>query len=213
MIEYLQSNKLTIEKFAKKIGCTFVTIIKAKKGIPISASIASKIRQITKGEVSPSVSNVGRKKGFVVKNPVPHFKHELSHTKEYRIWVRMRRCCYNEKFCQYKSYGAIGVTVCLEWRNDPAKFLEDMGPIPNGYKSLVLAQDAMEFNKDTCTWEYDARGKIRTTQKTRRKPKDKRTHHKTKTTPKNTVKIKQLQFNENMDVEEVLELPVKNKKE
>lgn len=44
--------------------------------------------------------------------------HGLSKTKLYRIWVAMKRRCYETKNSHYKNYGARGVMVCQEWISD-----------------------------------------------------------------------------------------------
>lgn len=36
--------------------------------------------------------------------------------KEYDIWMRMIKKCYDTSDYQYMTYGGAGVTVCLEWR-------------------------------------------------------------------------------------------------
>lgn len=41
--------------------------------------------------------------------------------------------CYNPSYRGYRYYGGRGITVCDEWRNDQAAFVEYMGPRPKGY--------------------------------------------------------------------------------
>lgn len=43
--------------------------------------------------------------------------HGLSKHPLFRVWTGMKSRCYNEKMDNYEYYGAIGVTVCDEWRN------------------------------------------------------------------------------------------------
>src|SRR5215469_3862913 len=43
----------------------------------------------------------------------PVYKHPL-----YPIWVSMKQRCYNQKHADYHNYGARGVIVCDEWKND-----------------------------------------------------------------------------------------------
>lgn len=50
--DYLDSNGIKYTSFAKKIGVTLSTIYNIFKGNDIRLSIAIKIHQITKGEVS-----------------------------------------------------------------------------------------------------------------------------------------------------------------
>jgi len=49
----------------------------------------------------------------------------------YSCWSQMKARCFNKKNIGYKNYGARGIIVCDEWKNDFKKFLEDMGERPN----------------------------------------------------------------------------------
>lgn len=42
----------------------------------------------------------------------------------YRIWHCMKDRCYNSNSPEYKWYGAIGVTICDEWKDNPKAFCE-----------------------------------------------------------------------------------------
>lgn len=50
-------------------------------------------------------------------------KRGLSRTVEHQSWVSMNRRCYETTNKSYPDYGAKGVTVCDEWRNDFFAFL------------------------------------------------------------------------------------------
>ena len=43
--------------------------------------------------------------------------HGFSGTRLYTVWKQMKKRCYNQHDPVYKHYGALGVTVCDEWRN------------------------------------------------------------------------------------------------
>jgi hypothetical protein len=51
----------------------------------------------------------------------------LSTTREYNIWSKMRLRCYYELNPNYRYYGGIGTYVCQRWRDSFLAFLEDMG--------------------------------------------------------------------------------------
>ena len=51
---------------------------------------------------------------------------------EYGTWCAMKNRCYNPSTKSYQNYGARGITVCDEWRDDFAQFLKDMGRRPPG---------------------------------------------------------------------------------
>lgn len=77
--------------------------------------------------------------------------HGMENSPEYRIWVDMRRRCYNPKRPDYRNYGARGITVCEEWREDFAAFYRDMGPRPDG-KTLDRLNNDGPYEKRNCVW-------------------------------------------------------------
>lgn len=68
--------------------------------------------------------------------------------------------CYNEKDAEYKWYGAKGVTICNEWKNNPKAFIE--WSINNGWKKgLHIDKDILcnklgihpgIYSPETCQW-------------------------------------------------------------
>lgn len=48
--------------------------------------------------------------------------HGLSHTRHYKKWVSMKRRCYDVNDPHYKNYGARGIRVCDNWKNDFTSF-------------------------------------------------------------------------------------------
>src|SRR5580700_3969775 len=48
--------------------------------------------------------------------------HGSSDTRLYRIWAGMCARCENPNNMRFKDYGARGISVCQEWRDDFAKF-------------------------------------------------------------------------------------------
>lgn len=56
-----------------------------------------------------------------------YYKHPL-----YNIWVMMLKRCYKSWCKNYKNYGARGIMVCDEWRNNVVSFIE--WSEKNGYK-------------------------------------------------------------------------------
>jgi hypothetical protein len=92
--------------------------------------------------------------------------HGLSKTKLYRIWADIITRCYNENSDGYKDYGARGIYMSDEWRNDFAAFYRDMA---NGYQK-GLEIDRIEVNgpysKENCRWvthKVNSRNKRNTT--------------------------------------------------
>lgn len=69
---------------------------------------------------------------------------------EYTVWVTMRERCNNPNCKGYKNYGGRGIRVCDEW-DDFFKFMEDMGPRPEGY-SIDRVDNEKGYSKGNCKW-------------------------------------------------------------
>lgn len=46
------------------------------------------------------------------------YKHGMSGTRIYRIWMAMKRRCLNKNDDYYYNYGGRGITICNEWLGD-----------------------------------------------------------------------------------------------
>ena len=60
------------------------------------------------------------------------------------IYHAMMNRCYNSSDKSYARYGARGVTVCDEWKNDIAKFIKDFKTLP-GYDDWLVAPDDCKY--------------------------------------------------------------------
>ena len=79
--------------------------------------------------------------------------HGLSRHPLNRIWRAIRERCYDEKHISYKWYGAKGVTVCEEWRNNFMSFYN--WAICNGYKNGLLIdriKNELGYSPNNCKW-------------------------------------------------------------
>lgn len=65
----------------------------------------------------------------------------------YWVWAGIKNRCYCESSKAYKHYGAKGVTVCEEWKNDFSAFRT--WAKENGYRS-GLSIDRINVNGDYC---------------------------------------------------------------
>lgn len=73
-------------------------------------------------------------------------KHPL-----YAIYRGMLNRCYDKKHKGYRYYGAKGITVCAEWKNDFWAFVRDMGTRPENH-SLDRKDGRLGYYKDNCKW-------------------------------------------------------------
>lgn len=74
-------------------------------------------------------------------------KHQLLKHPLYAKWSDMKKRCYNSNVDRYKSYGALGITVCDEWKNDFLNFFN--WSIENGWKPK-LTIERIDVYKNYC---------------------------------------------------------------
>ena len=62
--------------------------------------------------------------------------------------------CYNPKDHSYRNYGARGIKVCSQWKNNPLQFFIDMGPKPEPKVRYALdrVDPDKDYSPDNCRW-------------------------------------------------------------
>lgn len=50
--------------------------------------------------------------------------HGLTKTKAYKAWLCIKQRCYYKSNISYKYYGARGIKMCDEWKNNPVAFCD-----------------------------------------------------------------------------------------
>lgn len=80
-----------------------------------------------------------------------HWRNPKSESREKYAYSNMMARCHNPKNNRYKDYGAKGLLVCDEWRNNFRQFYKDMGDCPSGYQ-IDRIDNTKGYTKENCRW-------------------------------------------------------------
>lgn len=78
--------------------------------------------------------------------------HGMTNTDEYGSWEHIVQRCTNPNNDGFHNYGARGITICDEWRNDFMAFFNHIGPKPSKKHSIDRINNNSGYKPGNVRW-------------------------------------------------------------
>ena len=81
-----------------------------------------------------------------------NYTHGESSTRLYKIWIGIKKRCFNQNCWNYKYYGGRGITICNGWL-DFIPFRD--WALNNGYQEDLIIDrknSNIDYNPENCRW-------------------------------------------------------------
>ncbi len=82
-----------------------------------------------------------------------NYKHGYAQQhKVYKAWCKIKERCFNPNDKSYSTYGAIGITMCEDFKNDFISFYNEIGDPPTDLHSVDRIDRTKNYEKGNIRW-------------------------------------------------------------